>query len=330
MREVHFYEKIPPQKVRCGICPHRCLISEGEYGICRVRKNSGGLLYATNYAQCAASGLDPIEKKPLYHFYPGSTILSFGALGCNFRCDFCQNWQIAQARVPTQELKPEGAVQSALEVGRDCIGIAYTYSEPLMWYEFIMDTAPLAREKGLKNVIVTNGYINSKPLAALLPYIDALNIDVKAFRPEFYQRLCGAKLEPVLATVRACVEAGCHVEVTNLLVTGLNDAEEEISQLVDWIYSLDPKIPLHFSRYFPSYKLDLPPTPLITLEGAYKIAKKKLPHVYLGNIRDRLGSNTTCPQCGKIVVERDGYGVETKGLDGGKCRNCGEQVIKFA
>lgn len=330
MQRVHFYEELPQQRVRCGICPHRCQIAVGEYGICRVRKNSGGLLLATNYARCVASGLDPIEKKPLYHFYPGSTILSFGALGCNLSCDFCQNWQIAQAQAPTHELKPERAVQLALGAGKDCIGIAYTYSEPLMWYEYIRDTAPLAREKGLKNVVVSNGYINPQPLAALLPFIDAFNIDIKAFRPEYYRRLCGAKIEPVLATVRACVEAGCHVEVTTLLVTGLNDSEGEIRELVDWIYSLDPLLPLHFSRYFPSYKLDLPPTPLKTLERAYEIAREKLSHVYLGNIGDSVGSTSYCPRCGNTVVVRDGYEIEIKGLAGGKCRKCGEQVMKHA
>ena len=329
MKEVLFYEKLPRQRVRCALCPHTCLITEDRYGLCRVRKNSGGRLYAMNYARRVASALDPIEKKPLYHFYPGSTILSFGALGCNFHCDFCQNWQIAQAEAPTTELKPEKAVQLALEAGKDCVGIAFTYSEPLMWYEFIMDTAPLAREKGLKNVVVSNGYINPEPLAALLPYIDAFNIDIKAFGPEFYRKYCGGKLEPVLATVRACVEAGCHVEVTNLLVTGLNDSPDEIRELVDWVSSLDPRIPLHFSRYFPGYKLDLPPTPLTTLKEAYEIAKEKLPFVYLGNIREQVGSSTFCPRCGRLAIDRDIYGVETRGLTGGKCINCGEPVLEF-
>lgn len=326
MKEVYYYEKLSEGKVRCGICPHRCLVTEGKYGLCRVRKNSGGTLFALNYARCAASALDPIEKKPLYHFYPGSTIFSLGALGCSFRCDFCQNWEIAQADAPTVKLAPEQAVQLALEAGRDCIGLAYTYSEPLMWYEYVLDTARLAREQGLKNVVVTNGYINPEPLAALLPYIDALNIDVKAFQPQFYRRLCGGDLEPVLETVKACVEAGCHVELTTLLVTGLNDSPEEITQLVDWVARLDPEIPLHFCRYFPRYKLDLPPTPPESLERAWEIAREKLSYVYLGNITGGKGSSTCCPQCGAVLVDRDGFRVQVRELAGDRCAKCGTRV----
>lgn len=326
MKEVPYYEKLPEGKVRCGICPHRCLLAAGKAGLCRVRKNSGGILYALNYARCAASALDPIEKKPLYHFYPGSTIFSLGTLGCNFRCDFCQNWEIAQADAPTVKLEPEGAVRLALRAGRNCIGIAYTYSEPLMWYEYVLDTARLAREQGLKNVVVTNGYINPEPLAALLPYIDAFNIDVKAFEPQFYRQLCGGQLEPVLETVRACVEAGCHVELTTLLVPGLNDSPEEISRLADWVARLDPELPLHFSRYFPRHRLTLPPTPLASLERAWNIAREKLPYVYLGNVTGGTGSSTCCPHCGAVLVQRDGFQARLRDLAGDRCARCGTRV----
>lgn len=326
VKEVPYYEKLPEGKVRCGICPHRCLLAAGKAGLCRVRKNSGGILYALNYARCAASALDPIEKKPLYHFYPGSTIFSLGTLGCNFRCDFCQNWEIAQADAPTVKLEPEGAVRLALRAGRNCIGIAYTYSEPLMWYEYVLDTARLAREQGLKNVVVTNGYINPEPLAALLPYIDAFNIDVKAFEPQFYRQLCGGQLEPVLETVRACVEAGCHVELTTLLVPGLNDSPEEISRLADWVARLDPELPLHFSRYFPRHRLTLPPTPLASLERAWNIAREKLPYVYLGNVTGGTGSSTCCPHCGAVLVQRDGFQARLRDLAGDRCARCGTRV----
>jgi len=326
VKEVPYYEKLPEGKVRCGICPHRCLLAAGKAGLCRVRKNSGGILSALIYARCAASALDPIEKKPLYHFYPGSTIFSLGTLGCNFRCDFCQNWEIAQADAPTVKLEPEGAVRLALRAGRNCIGIAYTYSEPLMWYEYVLDTARLAREQGLKNVVVTNGYINPEPLAALLPYIDAFNIDVKAFEPQFYRQLCGGQLEPVLETVRACVEAGCHVELTTLLVPGLNDSPEEISRLADWVARLDPELPLHFSRYFPRHRLTLPPTPLASLERAWNIAREKLPYVYLGNVTGGTGSSTCCPHCGAVLVQRDGFQARLRDLAGDRCARCGTRV----
>jgi pyruvate formate lyase activating enzyme len=257
MREAMFYEKKEQDLVHCRLCPKLCTIREGRKGFCRVRQNRGGTLYTINYGQVSSCGLDPIEKKPLYHFYPGSTIFSIGTFGCNLRCGFCQNWQIAHGDPSTTEATPRQVVDLARrQEGREGsnVGIAYTYNEPLMWYEFVFDTAQQVRQAGLKNVLVTNGYVNETPLRQILPYIDAMNIDVKGFTDDYYREKCGGHLEPVLRTVEIA-HRECHVELTTLLVTGLNDSPEEITRLVDWVASLDPEIPLHFSRYFPQFEL---------------------------------------------------------------------------
>lgn len=326
MKEAKYYSKLTDGKVQCSLCPHCCLIPEDRTGICRVRKNRGGTLYLANYARCTAYALDPIEKKPLYNYYPGSTILSVGTFGCNFSCNYCQNWEISQADAPTIEMAPEQVVKMAQTAGSDCIGIAYTYSEPLMWFEYVLDTARLAQAKGQKNVLVSNGYILLQPLAELLPYIDAINIDIKAFRSEFYRQFCGGRLEPVKKVIIACLEAGCHVELTTLLLPGCNDSPEEINDLVAWIASIDPNIPLHFSRYFPRYQSSLPPTSAKILYQAWEIARQRLPYVYLGNISGGPGSNTYCPFCGQIVVARNGVQVKINGLVGENCRQCGTQI----
>jgi len=279
-KEVRYYQK-EKGYLQCQVCPHCCKLKEGQRGICRVRKNIKGKIYATNYGRCSSYGLDPIEKKPLRRFYPGSNIFSIGTVGCNLSCGFCQNWQIAQGEPVTVALGIEELVTLAGE--NNSIGVAYTYSEPMMWYEFVYDAARAIRQTGLKNILVTNGYINPEPLEDLLPFIDAMNIDVKAFTGDYYNRLCGGRLEPVLKTVERAA-ASCHVEITTLLVTGLNDSPEEIGKLVDWLAALDPNIPLHLSRYFPNYKLDLEPTPLDTMYRAREIALEKLKYVYLGNI----------------------------------------------
>lgn len=328
VREVMFYEKKENNLVTCHVCPKLCSIREGKAGFCRVRENRHGALYAVNYGQVTSGGLDPIEKKPLYHFYPGSYILSFGSFGCNLRCGFCQNWTIAHGEPPASEYTPRQVVDMArreAERGYPNIGIAYTYNEPFMWYEFIADTAPLVHEAGLKNVLVTNGYVSETPLRALLPHIDAMNIDVKGFTDGYYQKSCAGRLEPVLRTVEiACTS--CHVELTTLLVTGLNDTPEEISRLVDWVASLDRDIPLHFSRYFPNFEVDLPPTPLETLERAREIALEKLSYVYIGNAPSLHASDTVCPDCGEKLIERFGYATQLSGLDGTKCRRCGKDI----
>lgn len=288
--------------LRCNLCPHRCVIRQGKTGICRTRVNQNGKLVAANYGCCTAAALDPIEKKPLYHFYPGTEILSLGSWGCNFNCSFCQNWRIAQAAPESTLISSEQAVRQGATVGENNIGIAYTYSEPGVWFEFVRDTSILARRAGLKNVLVTNGFINSQPLSELLENIDAMNIDVKAFTEDFYHTLCSGSLRQVKQTVEHAVSC-CHVEVTTLLIPGFNDSETEIRSLARWLSTLSPNIVLHLSRYFPHYRLDLPPTPLATLQKAWQTAREHLRYVYIGNV-ENAHINTECPECGALVIDR--------------------------
>ncbi|HUW63913.1 MAG TPA: AmmeMemoRadiSam system radical SAM enzyme [Spirochaetia bacterium] len=323
MQEALFYDKLPDGVVHCRLCPRLCTIREGKNGFCRVRRNAGGTLITENYGRVSSCALDPIEKKPLYHFYPGHYILSLGTLGCNLRCGFCQNWQIAHRDAPTEFLAPEEAVRAAERSGdarHPNVGIAYTYSEPLMWYEYVRDTARLARAAGLKNVLVTNGYIEEEPLRELLPLIDAMNVDVKGFTDEYYRGSCAGRLEPVLRTVEL-VHGHCHLELTTLLVTGLNDNPEDISRLVDWVAALDPAIPLHFSRYHPDFEFDRPATPLEVMDQAYQVAKAKLSYVYLGNVRE--ANDTFCPSCGTRLIRREGYRTQVGNLKSGVCAGCG-------
>lgn len=327
MQEARYYEKLDEDRVWCHLCPQNCKIAPGRQGFCRGRQNIKGVLYTLNYGKITSWGVDPIEKKPLYHYYPGANIFSVGTFGCNFRCGFCQNWEIAHGDPAFRQVTPEELVAIAMEARErgGSIGIAYTYSEPLIWYEFVYDTAARARDKGLKNVLVTNGYIQREPLAELLPLIDAMNIDVKGFTEGYYREICSGRLEPVLRTVEMAKEF-CHVEITNLLVEGKNDGEKEIASLVDWVASLDTSIPLHFSRYFPNYKFDQPPTSLEVLLRARDIARRRLKYVYIGNAWELDANDTFCPQCGHLLIERSGYGVEIKGLAGGRCRKCGEKL----
>ncbi|MEN6564986.1 MAG: AmmeMemoRadiSam system radical SAM enzyme [Veillonellales bacterium] len=319
MREAMYYQPQAAGAAACGLCPKGCMIGEGGAGFCRVRKNTGGKLFTENYGQVSSYALDPIEKKPLYHFYPGSYILSLGTWGCNFSCRFCQNWQISQTSPHTLELLPEAAVRLAREQGEKNIGLAFTYSEPTVWYEYILDTAQACRRQGLKTVLVTNGYINPEPLDKLLPYIDAMNIDVKAFNPEFYRQICAGSLADVKQTVERAA-GRCHVEITTLLIPGLNDGAGELKKLAQWLSGIDPAIPLHFSRYFPNYRLDVPPTPLDTMEQAREVAGRFLSYVYLGNVGLQAG-NTYCPDCGCLVIDR----TRRQSLLTGdkKCPQCG-------
>lgn len=319
LKEAKYYRKLSNNDVRCLLCPKLCTIKDGEDGFCSIRKNVGGTLYAIAYNSAAAIHMDPIEKKPLYHFYPGSEILSLGTVGCNQRCLFCQNWSLIEGDVPEANITPEDAVESAKRL--NSIGIAYTYNEPLIWYEFVLDTAKIAKNAGLKNVLVTNGEINPHPLKELLPYIDAMNIDLKSIKGDFYKEICDGNLNSVKKTIKTSFSK-CHIELTNLLVTGKNDSDEEIYELVQYVASLSKNIPLHFSRYFPQYKMDSPPTPLERLTRAYEIAKEKLNYVYLGNIWDDRWSNTICPNCGNLLIKRIGYNTSIVGLTGNKCRNC--------
>lgn len=271
--------------VQCVLCPHNCVISPGNLGICRVRKNDKGRLISINYGKCTAIALDPIEKKPLYDFHPGSYILSIGTFGCNLKCSFCQNWEIAHGVEPKQcDIDAKTLTQLAKKHRSDGnIGAAYTYSEPLMWYEFVLDASKEMHEDNLENVLVSNGYIEEEPLWELLPYIDAANIDVKAYNDKFYPKLCKGQLSPVKRTVELMADK-CHVEITTLVIPGENDAVEEIEELAKWLSSLSPEIPLHLTRYFPNYQLDIPKTPMDTLKRAEEGARKYLNRVYLGNV----------------------------------------------
>ncbi len=322
MQEAMYYQ--PHEKgILCSLCPKGCIIAEGRTGVCRVRRNRGNTLYAENYAACSSYALDPIEKKPLYHFYPGSLILSLGTWGCNFSCSFCQNWQIAQDIPETMKLLPEQAVEMAKQQKRQGnIGIAYTYSEPSVWYEYVLDTAKEVKRAGMKNVLVTNGFINKQPLLEMLPYIDALNIDIKAFNNDFYHKICAGNLESVKETV-AVAASLCHVEITTLLVPGCNDDQQEIADLAAWLGEIHVNIPLHFSRYFPNYKMKTPPTPESTMKMAQEIASQHLNYVYLGNMQGQ-GVNTYCPKCDKLVIDRNQ--CHSMMVDHNKCLQCGSVI----
>ena len=305
--------------VRCELCPHRCRIAVGKTGICRVRGNLEGTLHALTYGMVAAAAMDPIEKKPLYHFHPGAAILSIGSVGCNFRCGFCQNYHLVQGQVPLGPAAIPDLVRAAKEGGS--IGIAYTYNEPLIWFEFVMDCAREIRKAGMANVLVTNGYISPEPLSELLPLVDAMNIDLKSMDPEFYRKHCGGTLDPVLDTIRTAARR-VHVEVTSLLVTGENDSDESIARVVEFIAGTDREIPLHFSRYFPHHRFTAPPTPPDRLEAAWRIARKKLPYVYVGNHHLPGAEDTKCPGCGATVVRRAGFNASASGLSGNRCAGC--------
>lgn len=283
MTEARYYEKLDNKRAHCHLCPNECVISAGARGACGVRTNKDGILYTEVYNKTTGIALDPIEKKPLYHYHPGKNILSIGTKGCNLHCDFCQNWHISQEiDGPTQEITSEQVVEKARSLGS--FGIAYTYNEPFIWYEFVLDTAKLAKQNGLKNVLVTNGYVNMEPLEGMLPFIDAMNIDLKSFNENFYRKICKGALRPVLDVIKRSVKS-CHVELTTLIIPTLNDSETEIRNLVNWIYDNGgPNVPLHFSRYFPCYEMTIPPTPVETLKTAERIAKEKLKYVYIGNV----------------------------------------------
>ncbi len=283
-RQVRYYETEDSGLIRCQLCPHLCKLKDGQTGLCRVRIHRGGELIALNYGEVSSLALDPIEKKPLYHFYPGSMILSVGSWGCNLACPFCQNYSIAHQTPATRFLAPQELLDITVAYrAQGSIGLAFTYNEPAMWQEYIMDLAPLLQAQGLKVVMVSNGYIEQKPLQDLLPLVDAMNIDVKAFNDQFYQRFCKARLDKVKNTVEAAM-GQAHIEITTLLIPGENDNEEEIRSLARWLASLDPDTVLHLSRYYPAYKLDLPATPINTLRRARDIAREYLNHVYLGNV----------------------------------------------
>lgn len=333
MREALYYEKLKEAQVNCRLCPHNCVIKKDKTGICRNRKNIDGVLYSLNYAKVSSINLDPIEKKPLYHFYPGSKILSLGTLGCNLGCLFCQNFLISQASVEeesamVQNLLPEKAVKLALKYKNSGnIGIAYTYNEPFIWYEYVYETAHLAKKNNLKNVLVTNGFVNKAPLLEVLTFIDAANIDLKSMSEDFYKKICHAKLEPVLNTIKI-MKKKCLIELTNLVVTNKNDSEDDIKNLVDWVHNnLGKDTPLHFSAYRPCYKMNEKATNEKKLEFAYNYASKKLNYVYVGNVNNPNWLDTFCPNCGTKVVKRGYMNLEEISVkDGNKCGKCGQEM----
>lgn len=324
-RAIYWHTDEDTGRVRCDLCPHRCLIREGHDGLCRARGVRAGALAALGYGIVSSLQVDPIEKKPLYHFFPGRSILSVGGWGCNFRCKFCQNWTISQQAPPAggRSCTPEAIVEAAA----DSIGIAYTYNEPFVAYEFVNDVVALAREHGLKNVMITNGYINPEPAAELLPGVDALNIDIKSMDPEFYTSQCGGKQDAVLQFAAQAHAMGCHVELTNLVIPSLNDSPDLFRRLADWICeSLAPSVPLHLSAYRPCYELDIPATTREILLTAYEICTQSLDHVYLGNVLSNRGCDTTCPGCRARLIERRGFRARVTGLRDGTCASCGRSA----
>jgi pyruvate formate lyase activating enzyme len=322
LKEAMFWEPVGEGRVWCHLCPHGCRIAEDHTGLCRVRKNVGHVLRSLNYDRISAAHLDPIEKKPLFHFHPGAWILSLGTVGCNLACTFCQNWQISQAIAPTRAMLPEQAAVMAKGEPSN-IGIAYTYNEPFIWYEFVLETAELAKAAGLVNVLVTNGFVEEAPLRRLLPFVDAMNVDIKSMRDDFYRELCRARAAPPRRTVEIAKAEGCHIEVTNLVIPNWNDSDEEIRELIAWVASVDPDLALHFSRYHPDYKMTEPPTPETTLLRARELAQEKLRYVYIGNVRLRGTEDTVCPNCKRTVIERRGFEVTRNDVREGKCAHCG-------
>lgn len=342
MEKAFLFRKIDEKQVKCLACSWYCNIGEGQTGVCGTRLNLGGVLYSLVYGKAVGLALDPVEKKPLYHFLPGCQLLSFGTVGCNFGCIFCQNWEQSQLIKKQKTINdkkthidrfseiatPERIVELAREYKAD--GIAYTYNEPAIFAEFTHDTAVLAKKKGLKNVYVSNGFESKEQFEYIKGYIDAINIDLKSFRNEFYMRICKSKIEPVLENIKCFYESGIKTEVTTLLIPNNNDSNEELKDIAEFIALVSKDIPWHISAFHPDYLMqDAEPTSLSSLERAYKIGKKAgLKYVYVGNVRDIERSRTCCPGCGELLVSRDYYIGKVVGLDKktGKCKKCGEVI----
>ena len=332
MKEAILYEKLEEQRVRCNLCAHRCSIKEGNRGVCGVRENQGGTLYSLVYGRPISMAIDPVEKKPLFHFHPGSTAFSIATLGCNFRCRFCQNADISQwprerGSIVGDHVPPERVVEEARRYHSR--SIAYTYSEPTVFTEYAYDIAVLARQEGIANIYVTNGYMTEEMLDAFYPYLDAANVDLKAFRDEFYKEQCGARLQPVLDSLKKMVQQGVWVEVTTLIIPGLNDSDEELRQVATFVAAeMGPQYPWHISRFHPDYQmLDRPPTPVRTLHRAREIGYEAgLRYVYEGNMPGAGGEDTVCPGCGRPVVRRFGFQVLERAVQDGRCRHCGAVI----
>lgn len=332
MHTAKYYVQENEGKVKCLLCPHHCLLKSGQTGICKVRTNKGGVLVSDNYGLLSAKHLDPIEKKPLFHYFPGSKILSIGSVGCNMHCFFCQNCEISQTGVGNfsflKPYLPEEIVTEALLTPEN-IGIAYTYNEPSIFYEYMLDVAKLSKSKGLNNVMVSNGYIEQEPLKEVIPLIDAFNIDLKAFTEDFYTKHTHSRLEPVKQTLQCIKEAGKHLEITNLVIPGLNDSEEIFETMVEWIANeLGKHTVLHLSKYFPKYQAKQPVTSVETLFRLKGIAQRYLNYTYLGNVNNT--SSTYCYNCGALLLSRANYNTKIEGLDNkGNCLHCESHIVEM-
>ena len=321
-----YQEKVDGNSVRCHICPHNCIINEGKVGICKTRVNKEGTLYSIAYGNPCSVSIDPIEKKPLFHFFPGEKIFSLATAGCNFRCLNCQNWEISQSsplELNHYDLMPEDVVKRAIAHSTNLI--AFTYTEPTVFYEYVYDTAQIAHEEGLKTVFISNGFINQQPLIDLCPFLDAANIDLKCFDDDIYRKLDGGRLQPVLDTLKTLKEKKVWLEITNLLVPTYTDNNKMIEEMCKWLVDNGfSDTPLHFSRFFPNYKLmDLPPTPEKSLIQAKEIAEKAgIKYVYIGNIPSVHEENTYCPHCKRMILERISYTIIKNNIDNGKCEFC--------
>ncbi len=331
--EAYLYETVKDKTVKCDLCNHRCLIKDGARGICKVRENRDGVLNSLVYGKMIAQHIDPIEKKPLFHLYPGSLSYSIATVGCNLKCSFCQNADIAQmpedrdGLIMGNHADPENIVDAAVKA--NCRTIAYTYTEPTVYFEFAHDTARIANERGILNVFVTNGYMTLEALQMIQPYLDAANVDLKAFTDDFYKKYCGAKLDHVKETLKSMKSLGIFLEITTLLIPGLNDNEAELKEIAIFLAeSLGPETPWHISRFHPTYNLtDRPPTPAATLVNARRIGMNAgLKYVFIGNLPGEGGEDTLCPGCGQTVIDRWGFTVKKYHVENGRCTNCGFKI----
>ncbi len=331
LKEAMLYRSLEGQRCVCDLCSHRCEIIPEKYGICGVRQNREGRLFTHVYGEVIAAHVDPIEKKPLYHYLPGSTAFSIATIGCNFKCPFCQNWQISQKSkrkgdtAGSEPFLPEEVVQAAKNHG--CRSISYTYTEPTIYFEFAHDTAVLAKKEGLGNSFVTNGYMTPETLEVINPYLDACNVDLKSFREEFYQEMCKAHLEPVLQSIRMMKTLGIWVEITTLIIPGENDSDEELTAIARFIVGVDPDIPWHISRFHPDYNFtETAATPVETLRRACSIGKREgLRYIYIGNVWGE-SEDTRCPNCGISLIQRSGFSIRKNRLVGEKCSSCGRAI----
>jgi len=330
MYEARQYTKLGNNVVKCSLCNHRCTINEGKHGICGVRVNEHGTLAAMTYGKISAEAVDPIEKKPLFHYLPGTLSYSLGSIGCNFHCEHCQNWHISRAELDDamlRSLEPAEGVRRALASGS--ASISWTYNEPTIWHEYALDMGTLARAKGLGTIYVTNGYITEEALRELAPMLGAFRVDLKAFTDNFYKKICGAKLQPVLDSAQLARELGMHVETVTLVIPGLNDSMEEQEGLIRWVIEhLGPETPMHFTAFHPDYKmLNRAATPVEKLEKIYMKAKELgLRFPYVGNVYQNRFENTYCPNCNAILIERQGFSSRFTGLDEDQCTTCGEKI----